>query len=350
MRPINPQTPRADAEAAESCPPPKAGSPPPAPAAPAPASPSAPSAPRAGAGPRFAGGAVDAALLAVVLIWGANFVVMKQAFSVLSPWAFNAVRLMLAAVVLLGVLCAREGRSALALPRRDALKLVGLGILGNTFYQIPFVVGLNLTTAGNSALLIATIPVWSALLARLLGWERITPRMWLGILLSFGGVGVVTAASPNGFSLQSAGFLGDLLTLVAAVCWAGYTVLSKDLLKRYSPLRVSALALLPGVLVLWIPSLPFVLRADWLDLPLWGWLALLYSGVFPIAVAYVIWAAGVQRVGAARTSVYNNLVPVVTFVLAYLWQQQPVAPLQLLGGGIVLLGVGLTTASSRPRG
>lgn len=291
--------------------------------------------------------AVDAALLLVVFIWGTNFVVMKHAFTVLSPWAFNVVRLTLATGLLLVVLRLREGWPTLS--SRDVFKLIGLGILGNTFYQIPFVVGLSLTTAGNSALILATIPVWSALLARGLGWERITPRMWLGIALSFLGVGLVTVASPNGFSLRSAGFLGDLLTLLAAACWAGYTVLSKDLLKRYSPLQVSALALLPGVLVLWIPSLPYVGGVDWLQVPPWTWLTLLYSAVFPIAVAYVIWAAGVRRVGAARTAVYNNLVPVVTFGLAYVAFQQPIAPLQLLGGAAVLLGVWLT-AASRHRG
>lgn len=289
------------------------------------------------------GSAVDVALLFVVLIWGANFVVMKQAFSVLSPWAFNVVRLSLAVGLLLGILRLREGWPAL--PKRDVFKLVGLGILGNTLYQIPFVVGLNLTTAGNSSLILATIPVWSALLARALGWERITPRMWLGISLSFLGVALVTVASPNGFSLRSAGFLGDLLTLLAAACWAGYTVFSKDLLKRYSPLQVSALALLFGVITLWPLSLPYVLRADWLHLPPWTWLTLLYSGVFPIAVAYVIWAAGVRRAGAARTAVYNNLVPVVTFGIAFVAFQEPIAPLQLLGGAVVLAGVWLTAAS-----
>ncbi len=287
---------------------------------------------------------VDAALVGVVLIWGANFVIMKQAFEAISPWAFNAVRLTLAAGLLLGVLRAREGWPVLS--RQDVLKLIGLGIVGNTLYQIPFVVGLNLTTPANSALILATIPVWSALLAWALRWERVTPRMWGGIALSFVGVGLVTVASPNGFSLRSTGFVGDLLTLLAAACWAGYTVFSKDLLRRYSPLQVSALALLPGVLALWIPSLPHVAGTDWLRVPWWAWMALLYSAVFPIAVAYVLWATAVQRVGAARTAIYNNLVPVVTFGLAYLAFRQPVSSWQLVGGAVVLLGVWLTAISS----
>jgi len=281
----------------------------------------------------------------VVFIWGANFVVMKIVFAHINPLAFNAVRMSLAALVLLGFLLIREGWQPL--PRRDWLKLVALGLLGNMLYQIPFTLGLRLTTPENSSLLIATIPVWSALLVAALGWERVTRRIWAGIILSFMGVVFVTLASPSsrGFSLDNAGLWGDLLTLGAAACWAGYTAFSKEMLQRYSPLRVSTLALVTGVSGLWVVSLPAVVTADWGDAPLWIWGAALYSGLFPIALAYVIWAAGVKRVGAARTAIYNNLVPVVTFLIAYFALQQPVAPLQLLGGAVVLAGVWLTVRS-----
>ncbi len=295
---------------------------------------------------------MDLALLLVVFIWGTNFVVMKEAFRTMDPMAFNAVRMTLAALILLGVLLAREGWQPL--PRRDWLKLIGLGILGNTLYQIPFVTGLDLIPPGNSALLIATIPVWTALLARLLGWERITRRVWLGIFLSFVGVLLVTLGTPAAsgagavvaFGLDRMSLWGNLLTLIAAACWAGYTVFSKDLLKRYSPLRVSTLGLLAGIVGLWFVSIPNALHTPWLELPGSVWAAALYSGIFPIAVAYVIWATGVQRVGAARTAVYNNLVPVVTFLLAYFVLAQPITFLQGIGGTVGLTGVYLTVRAN----
>jgi drug/metabolite transporter (DMT)-like permease len=289
---------------------------------------------------RFTG--VDGALLAVVFIWGANFVVMKQAFSEIDPLAFNVVRLTLAAIILMLVLVIREGWQPI--PKSDWGKLIWLGLLGNFFYQIPFILGLKLTTPENSSLLIATIPVWAAMLAMILGWERITRRIWTGILLSFAGVLLVTTASAR-FSFNSSGFWGDLLTLGAAACWAAYTVFSKELLGRYSPLRVSALALVAGVMGLWVISLPAVITFSWLEVPAWAWVTIAYSGALSIALAYVIWATGVKHVGAARTAVYNNLVPVVTFLLAYLAMQQPIMPLQLLGGSVVLLGVWLTVRS-----
>lgn len=286
---------------------------------------------------------VDVALLLVVLIWGTNFVVMKWVFLAVEPLAFNAVRMTLGALVLLGVLLVREGWRPV--PRPDWPKLVALGLLGNTLYQIPFVTGLQLIPPGNSALLIATIPVWTALLARALGWERVPGRVWLGIGLSFVGVGLVTLGTPAALGLDRASLGGHALTLAAAACWAGYTVLSKDLLKRHSPLRVSALGLLIGVAGLWPFSIPSVARTPWPELPGGVWAAAFYSGVFPIAVAYVIWAQGVQRVGAARTAIYNNLVPVVTFLLAYVALDQPITPLQGLGGAVTLAGVYFTTAT-----
>jgi len=287
--------------------------------------------------------AIDFALLVVVFIWGANFVVMKGVFNEngLAPLAFNAIRLTLAAILLLLILFAKEGWQSL--PRRDWLELAGLGILGNALYQIPFILGLELTTPENSSLLIATIPVWAALLARILGWERISGRIWTGIFLSFAGVLLVTlSASQQPHTLNRTSVWGDLLTLVAAICWSGYTVLSKDVLIKYSPLRVSALTLCVGVLGLWIVAWPSVLATQWQSISSWDWAAIVYSGALSIALCYVIWAAGVKYVGAARTAVYNNLVPVVTFMASYVAFQQPIAHLQIVGGAVVLAGVWLT--------
>jgi drug/metabolite transporter (DMT)-like permease len=285
--------------------------------------------------------AIDAALGAVVFIWGINFVVMKIAFDELAPLLFNALRLTLAALLLLVVLWIREGWQPM--PRRDWLKLAGLGLLGNTFYQVPFILGLELTTAGNSSLLIATIPVWAALLARLLGWERISWRIWMGIGLSFAGVLLVTSASsPEEVATGRPHFWGDVLTLLAAICWAAYTVFSKDVLIRYSPLRVSALTLAVGIVGLWIIALPSVLSTHWVEPAGWVWGAILYSGGLSIALSYVIWAAGVKHIGAARTAIYNNLVPVVTFIAAYVALRQPLGALEILGGAVVLTGIWIT--------
>jgi drug/metabolite transporter (DMT)-like permease len=95
----------------------------------------------------------------VVLIWGANFIVMKAAFRELPPLVFNAVRMTVAAALMGGIWLARERQRKM--PWSDWLKLAGVGLLGNTCYQVLFAIGLDLTTSAISSLLIGTIPIWT---------------------------------------------------------------------------------------------------------------------------------------------------------------------------------------------
>lgn len=274
----------------------------------------------------------------VVCIWGANFIVMKSVFREFPPLAFNAVRMTLAALVLgaLWMLCEREKK----MPWHDWLKLWGVGLLGNALYQILFVIGLNLTTSGISSLLIGTIPIWAALFARALGWEKVTTRTWLGIFMAFMGIALVTlgSASSGGTFVQTA-LVGNGLTLLAAICWAGYTVLSKRLLERYSALRVSAVGLLLGVWGLWPFAVADLLALSWRSVSPFVWGSLFYTSCFSIALAYLIWSYSIQRLGAARTAIFNNVVPVVTFALAFIVLHEPITWLQIVGSAIVLTGV-----------
>lgn len=289
--------------------------------------------------------AVELLLLLVVFIWGANFIVIKSVLREISPLAFNAVRMTIAALVLGTIWLLRE--KELKMPAHDWLKFLGVGVLGNAVYQILFIIGLDLTTSGVSSLLIGTIPVWAALLAMMLRWEKITGQTWVGILIAFAGVTLVTLGSPSsdlsdGPQAKNS-FLGNGLTLLAAACWAGYTVLSKKLLERYSALRVSAAGLLLGVLGLWPFALLDVLTHDWRTVSSVVWGSIVYASCISIALAYLIWSYGIQKIGAARTSVFNNLVPVVTFALAFMVLHEPITWLQALGGTIVLAGVWQTT-------
>jgi drug/metabolite transporter (DMT)-like permease len=280
----------------------------------------------------------------VVLIWGANFIVMKAAFRELPPLVFNAVRMTVAAALMGGIWLARERQRKM--PRSDWLKLAGVGLLGNTCYQVLFAIGLDLTTSAISSLLIGTIPIWTALLAMALGWERISTRTWVGIALAFGGVVLVTLGSPQGNSSTQDLLVGNLLTLGAAICWAGYTVFSKRLLERYSALRVSAVGLVVGVPGLWPFAALELCSVDWRALPPWVYGSILYTSCFPIALAYLIWSYSIQQLGAARTAIFNNIVPVVTFALAFVVLHEPITWLQLVGGAIVLGGVWQTQSPS----
>ncbi len=289
--------------------------------------------------------AIELMLFLLVLIWGLNFVAMKWALREMLPLAFSTVRYSLATALFWAILFAREGWQPVS--KKDALKLLGLGLLGNTFFQAPMIIGLDLTTSGNSALLLATIPVWGALIAVIMRIESLNRWIWSGIGLSFLGMVLVTLGSERAFALNNASdatstLIGNLLTLIAAASWAGFTVFSKNLLKRYSPLRLNALTMLPGALGLWLFAIPDVTTQDWTAISWQVWLIVPFSAVLALVVGYIIWAMGVKQIGAARTAAFNNLVPVVTFISAYFTLGEPVSWLQGLGGAIVLVGVQLT--------
>jgi drug/metabolite transporter (DMT)-like permease len=296
---------------------------------------------------------VELLLVLVVCIWGTNFILMKGVFGEISPLAFNAVRMTIAALAL-GLLWAWRERGRLGMPARDWLRLWMLGLLGNGLYQMLFVIGLDLTTSGVSALLISTIPLWTALLAVLLRLERITAKTWLGIVIAFAGIVLVTLGTPardhNHQMLAKDPLLGNALTLLAALCWAGYTVLQKSVLERYSPLRISALGLLLGGPALWAFAFWEVRQQDWGTVSWEAWGIIFYAGLISIALAYLIWSWGVQRLGSARTAIFNNLVPVLTFALAFFFLGEPLTLLQIAGGAVVLLGVSQTIlAPPNPR-
>lgn len=294
------------------------------------------------------GRTVELLLVLVVFIWGANFIVMKAAFRELPPLAFNAVRMTLAALVL-GAICLLRERK-LTMPTGDWFKLWGVGLLGNAIYQVLFVIGLDLTTSSISSFLIGTIPVWAALLATVLGWEKITKRAWSGICIAFAGVTLITLGSPNDLARARDPLVGNGLTLLAAIAWAGYTVFSKDLLTRYSPLRVAAVGLLLGVPGLWPLAALEMPHVRWEALSPFVWVSVLYTGLFPIALAYLVWSYGIQKIGAARTAAFNNLVPVVTLALASGVLHEPMTWLQVLGGVVILLGVWQTIKSKEEPG
>jgi len=281
----------------------------------------------------------DLLMVAVILIWGVNFSVVKLALRDFLPLAFNGVRFGLATAVMVIILILRGESFRLA--RRDLLPIVFLGLSGHTLYQLVFIFGLAETIPANSALLMATSPIFVAIYGRVLRIERTNRLMWAGIALSFAGILMVIDGGGE-LSLGGGTLRGDLLILVAALLWAAYTTASKPLLARYSPIKVTALSMVAGTIPFVVISMPALSRQDWRAITVSGWGALLYSAVLAVVVGYVIWYTSVQRVGNARTAAYSNLLPVVAGVIGWLVLGDRLTPLQLIGAVVVLAGIMLT--------
>jgi len=287
------------------------------------------------AAPPRAFSASDLAILGVVIVWGTNYTVVKEALGTIPPLAFMSVRFAVASVAMAGLLLAVEGWKPLSRP--VFLKLAVLGLVGNTAYQLCFILGLSNTTAANSGMLVAVTPVLVAALGAALGVERLNRPLVMGMSLAVVGMLLVVAA--RGPSLGTDTRLGDGLILVACVCWALYTVGIRSLGNEVSALRITAITMLtgaPGVVLVGVPS---VLALDMGSIGMSAWAGVVYSALIPLVLSYFIWGRTVQQVGSARASLYNTGVPVVAALTAWGVRGEKPTLLQALGAALILAGV-----------
>jgi drug/metabolite transporter (DMT)-like permease len=285
----------------------------------------------------------DLLLLLMALIWGVNFVVVKFATGAFAPLAFNALRIVLAMTVLLGIVWA----GGHALPRgRDRLALLGLGTLGNGLYQILFIEGIARTRAGDAALLIAAAPALMAIIGWLRGTERTRPRGIAGILLSLAGIALVVFGNIDGDAAGPSTLLGDALILGGCLCWSLYTVLLKPYTERIDGVPLSAITITGGALPLLLVSAPSLARTDWAGIAPAAWAAVVYSGLFALALAYLFWYRGVRILGPTRTGMYSNLQPVIALIVAWIALGETPHLTQLAGAVCIMSGLVLTRLSS----
>lgn len=350
----------------------------------------------------------ELSLLSVAVIWGVNIPLMKIALALnIDRFALNGLRLVISACTLVVFATLEFRRGIRPNIRHNWKEILGYAFLVSVLYQMLFLLSVSQTTSADIALIMATVPMWTAIGARVLLSEILTGRAWLGLIIGFTGTVMVTlqgaqpakvaqptmavstpasTAAPNTTRLPDPDrtdtaattdaaattgtapttgtpeadksdqavsnppptgwrklfvgrFGGNLLALAAALMWAGGTIFSRPVLKRISPLQLSACSASIG--------LPFHLAVAWPVLPdgirllsnLQLDACLLYSGVLSTGLALPMWSFGVKHAGAAHATMFQNLSPIVAIVSAWLLLGEPLTPAQAVGGALILGGL-----------
>ncbi len=288
-------------------------------------------------------------MLLVCLIWGINFSVMKFALGTLSPMGLSALRFTIASAALW--LVARWLEPDARVPRRTWWTLAGLGVIGNTLYQLGFINGLARSTAGNSSLLIASTPLSIAVLGAAIGAERITRAVGAAVGLgTLGVVLVVLGHGQGGVSFSTATLPGDLMTLSAVVCWAVFTHGVRRLVGRVTPLQVSAITTIGGTPGLVLLGAGDLARLDWGAVSPGAWAAVLYSAMLSIVFCYVMWNRSLSRIGANRTALFGITTPLFALVTAAIALNERATPGQLVGALMIVASVGVNVLAHWRRG
>jgi drug/metabolite transporter (DMT)-like permease len=280
----------------------------------------------------------------MVVIWGANFSVVKFVLREFPQTSFNALRLALAAAVFLAAIALRATGDP-ALTRGDWRRIAVLGVIGHLLYQLAFVAGVARTSAGNSALIFGTTPIAVALLSALAGHERVPPGRWFGAALSILGIYIVVGQSATWSSTTA---IGDALVFAGMLCWSIYSVVAQPLLKRHSPLVVTGYSMAIGASLYVALALPTLVETEWQGISSTSWVLTILSSLLALAFAYMIWYTAVQRIGSSRTAIYSNLTPIVAMIVAAIWLGEPVGGAQIFGAITILSGVFITRLASGP--
>jgi len=292
----------------------------------------------------------DISLVLVAAIWGVNIPIMKSGLDQLdNVLLFNAIRLPVSAFVL-SMFALRERRRGI-LPHDITWKQICIySLMISVMYQLCFLLGMNLTTPGNTALIISTVPIWTALLARVFLGETIRRLAWCGLLIAV--VGTIIVALQKGVSVDAKHLWGNLIVLFSALLWAAGTVYSRPLLNRISAMQLAATAGLIGLPFHFFAAATQVdFSQDWratfvpLGAPML-WLVILYSGIFSSGLAQPMWHFGVKRAGASHAAIVQNLVPVFALLAAWVISREIPTTAQVIGGSLILVGL-VTMRSAR---
>jgi len=282
-----------------------------------------------------------------VTVWGASFVATKVAVREASPVTVVWLRFAIG-VAILGLATILRGQFALP-DRREVGYFALLGFLGITFHQWLQSTGLVTAQATTTAWIVATTPIFMALLGWLVLNEKLGWRQGLGITVAVLGVLVVVSQGDLASLVRGHfGTRGDLLVMISAPNWAVFSILSRRGLQRYPATRMMFFVMSFS----WLFSSVLFVTGGGIGqlekLTVDGWLGVGFLGVFCSGLAYIFWYDALKALPAAQAGAFLYLEPFVTLIVAALILHEPLLGVSLIGGAAILIGVWVVNQSANP--
>ena len=284
------------------------------------------------------------AALALIVVWGANFSVQKAVFNVLSPGGFLFVRYLIMPIAAALLLCWRHGAHWPRVSRADGLALLKLGLAGHLIHVGLVTYGIHWSTAFSSSLILACGPVFTLLILRWYGLERLTRGQVAGVGVACVGVLVFLSDKLLGGHWQASG--GDLVLLVGASFFSYYTVAAKPLIERLGGVTVMTYATLLGSAPVVLVSLPAGLSVDWVNVSPAIWAGMLWAVLVSAFLGWLVWGWINAVRGVARTAPLMYLMPPVAGLVAWALTGERYTAVKLGGAALALAGVALAQFAS----
>jgi drug/metabolite transporter (DMT)-like permease len=277
--------------------------------------------------------------LVLIVIWGGNFTLQKHLFDLITPGGFLWARYLIMPVCALLLMRWRMGAWLPPLPRKDWMHMAWVGFIGHSLHVGLVTYGIHWSTAFSSSVILACGPIFTLLILRIQGLERLTGAQIAGVTLAFGGVLMFLSDKLLGGNWRAGG--GDLVLLVAASLFSYYTVAVKPVMQRHGPVLTMGYATLLGGLPVMLLSLPAGLEANWAVLDFWAWVGLFWSVLVSAFLGWLAWGWINTVRGVARSAPLMYLMPPMAGLFAWALSGEQYTWIKMAGAGVTLLGVAL---------
>ncbi|WP_412518968.1 DMT family transporter [Staphylococcus simulans] len=273
-----------------------------------------------------------------ILLWASAFPAIKLALQDFKAEDLSALRLFIAAIIL----CIVGIIKKIAFPHiKDIPFILLLGFCGFTVYHVALSIGEYYVSAGVASLIVSTTPIFSALLATFFLKEKFSKLAWLGSIIAFIGVALISLGNGD---QRAAALLGVVLILLASLGESIYFSFQKQLLDKYGFMPLTIYTIVSGALfmTLFLPNSFHELQHAHIN----TMIAVLYLGIFPTVLPYIALAYTIQKIGVSDATISLYLTPAVSLLLAYLMLGEIPTLIAILGGIVTLVGVAITSAYS----
>ncbi|MEK4971167.1 DMT family transporter [Niallia sp. FSL R7-0648] len=276
------------------------------------------------------------ACISAVILWSGSFITTKLAYETFAPIQLGAGRTLIAALIIW--IIRKITNSTEKIRNKDRKRLFLSGLLGITLYFTLENIGVQMTSASNAALIVASFPAITALLEFFLYRSKPSLQKILGIFLAITGVAILTQIKVDG-SNQS--FWGNLILLGAGIVWACYNFVTKDITRKYSAMTITSYQMTVGTLCF----IPFLLWEDeaWKMPNVISITSLLFLSIGCSVAAFILYNYGLKKLSASASVSFMNLVPVLGIVFSVFLLKEIVTLTQVIGGAIVIIGVILSS-------
>jgi drug/metabolite transporter (DMT)-like permease len=279
-------------------------------------------------------------LILVSFVWAGSFIVVDVTTKEMDPIDLGFLRFLVATPLM--ILIAVLRKKPLLLPKKEIPWLVVLGLTGVTLLYLFQFLGIHFTNAPTASVLINTNVIFIAILSGLFLHETLTRKRVAGIVLSFIGVFVIMFSdiSKQALTFDNLFFIGGILMLLSAFCWALYSFVGKRLLKTYDEFVITTYAFGFGTLF-YIPFVVLHLGPVLQQTSLNGWLAVLYLALTCSLFGYLGWYYALKHIDASKAAVFLNFIPLFTILMSF-FLGTSLTWFFLLGAALIIYGVYLT--------